>query len=77
MRLLNARTKATEELAGSCKKVEKPNVNMEEECMEFARIMNEGDEAEAGRLEEISMAVGRVTSKLRKEVGVRYPADGA
>ena len=77
MKLLNAKTKSSEELAGPCKKVEKPNVNMEEECMEFARIINEGDKAEAGRLEEISMAVGRVTSKLRKEAGVRYPADGA
>ena len=48
-------TKKTEELAGPCKTVEKPNVNMEEEAVEFARIINEKDTKAASKLEEAEL----------------------
>lgn len=76
MKLLDAKTKQSEELAGPYKTVEKPNVNMEEECTEFARIIGEKDSKAAESLAQISRDVVRVTSDLRRQVGVRYPADG-
>ena len=69
------KTKNSEELAGSCKTLEKPNVNMEEEAAEFARIIEEGDGAAAAKLEKISRDVIEVTSDLRRQAGVVYPAD--
>ncbi|KAF2857966.1 oxidoreductase-like protein [Piedraia hortae CBS 480.64] len=71
----NPHTKQTEELAGPCKIVEKPNVNMEEEAVEFARIINEKDHEAAGKLADISRAVIRVTTDLRRQNGILYPAD--
>ncbi len=67
--------KKTEELAGSYETVEKPNVNMVEEAVEFARIVNEKDEGSAGKLEEVSRIVIKVTSDLRRQNGILYPAD--
>lgn len=75
MRFLDAKSKQSEELAGECKRVEKPNVNMEEECVEFARIIGEVDSETADKLEKISRTVVQVTSDLRRQAGVRYPAD--
>ncbi|KAF2773664.1 oxidoreductase-like protein [Teratosphaeria nubilosa] len=68
-------TKKTEELAGPNRTVEKPNVNMEEEAEEFARIINEMDTRSAERLEEISKIVVRVTTDLRRQNGILYPSD--
>ena len=68
-------TKESEELAGSCKTVRKPFVNMEEEAVEFARIVNEKDGEAAGILEKISRTVVKVTSDLRRQNGIIYPAD--
>ncbi|KAK0255051.1 hypothetical protein LTR91_000980 [Friedmanniomyces endolithicus] len=67
--------KKTEELAGKCEKVEKPNVNMVEEAVEFARIIDEGDREAAGKLEGISRIVIKVTADLRRQNGILYPAD--
>ena len=69
------KTKKTEELAGPYKTVEKPNVNMEEEAVEIARIINEKDTKASGELERISKIVVRVTSDLRRQNGILYPAD--
>lgn len=75
LKFLDARTKKSEELAGAYKTVEKPNVNMEEECAEFARILADGDDKAAEALAKVSRDVVRVTSDLRRQAGVRYPAD--
>lgn len=72
---MNPQTKKTEELAGPYKTVEKPNVNMEEEAVEFARIINEKDEKAAADLAEVSKIVIKVTSDLRRQNGIFYPAD--
>lgn len=69
------KTKNSEELAGPYPKVEKPNVSMEEEATEFARIINEGDKQASAELERISKIVLRVTSDLRRQNGILYPAD--
>lgn len=71
----NPLTKKSEELAGPYKTVEKPHVNMEEEASEFARILIEKDMSAANELEEISKIVIRVTSDLRRQNGILYPAD--
>lgn len=68
-------TKKSEELAGPCKTVEKPNVNMEEEAAEYARILNEKDTASLQELETISRNVIHVTSEMRRQAGIVYPAD--
>lgn len=69
------RTKEREELAGACKQVVKPNVNMLEECTEFARIIGEQDHPAAAELEETSRIVLRITGDLRRQNGITYPAD--
>ena len=71
----NPRTKTSEELAGAYKTVEKPNVNMEEEATEFARIVQDNDTATAADLEEISKIVLNITTDLRRQGGIVYPAD--
>ncbi|KAK5129166.1 hypothetical protein LTR08_003786 [Meristemomyces frigidus] len=68
-------TKGSEELAGACETVEKPFVNMVEEAVEFARIVNGGDGEAAGELERISRIVVKVTADLRRQNGILYPAD--
>ncbi|KAK5114179.1 hypothetical protein LTR62_002749 [Meristemomyces frigidus] len=75
IKFLNSKTKGSEELAGPFKTVAKPNVNMEEELVEFARIVNEKDIKAAGDLEEVSRVVVKVTSDLRRQNGILYPAD--
>ena len=72
---MNPQTKKIEELAGPYKTVEKPNVNMEEEAVEFARIINVKDSKAAEELERISNIVLRVNADLRRQNGVLYPAD--
>jgi len=69
------KTKKSEELAGPCKTVEKPNVNMEEEAAEFARILEEKDMSALAELETLSRNVLRVTEDMRRQAGIRYPAD--
>jgi predicted dehydrogenase len=71
----NPRTKETEELAGPYKTPEKPNVNMEEEAAEFARIIEENDVDAAKKLEEISRIVIGITTDLRRQNGIVYPTD--
>jgi predicted dehydrogenase len=68
--------KKSEEFAGPLRD-EKAQVNMEEEAEEFARILNERDERAVGELEEISKNVIKVTSDLRRQNGILYPADKA
>lgn len=70
------KTKKSEELAGPIRDAQ-AQVNMEEEAEEFARIVNEGDKEAAEKLEGISKDVIRVTSDLRRQAGVVYPADKA
>lgn len=48
---------------------------MEEEAAEFARIITERDDVAAGQLEEISRNVIHVTSDMRRQGNVIYPAD--
>ncbi|EME42588.1 hypothetical protein DOTSEDRAFT_175782 [Dothistroma septosporum NZE10] len=67
--------KTMDELAGDFKTVEKPNVNMEEEAGEFARIINENDIKALEDLETISRNVIKVTTDMRRQGGVVYPAD--
>ena len=69
------RTKQTEELAGPYKTVDKPDVNMEEEAAEFARIIDANDTGAVEALEELSKIVLRVTTDLRRQGGIVYPAD--
>lgn len=69
------KTKETKELAESYLTVEKPNVNMQEEATEFARIIEQRDVAAAAELEEISRIVVSVTQDLRRQNGILYPAD--
>ena len=69
------KTKESEELAGPYKTAEKPNVNMDEEALEFARILNEKDAAAAAELEQLSRDVLKVTQDLRRQNGILYPAD--
>lgn len=69
-------SKKSEEFAGPLRD-EKAQVNMEEEAEEFARILNEKDEKALGELERISKDVVKVTSDLRRQGGVVYPADKA
>ncbi|KAF7185761.1 putative oxidoreductase YgjR [Pseudocercospora fuligena] len=71
----NPKTKQTEELAGPYKTVEKPNVNMEEEALEFARIIEEHDERALAELEKISRDILHVTTDMRRQAGIIYPAD--
>jgi predicted dehydrogenase len=68
--------KKSEEFAGPLRD-EKAQVNMEEEAEEFARILNEKDEKAAQELEVISKNVIKVTSDLRRQNGILYPADKA
>lgn len=69
------KTKQNEELAGPYKTAEKPNVNMEEEALEFARILNVKDTEALAKLEKISKDVIAVTSDMRRQAGIKYPAD--
>ena len=71
----NPRTKETEELAGDYKVPEKLNVNMEEEAVEFARIIEKNDVGAAKELENISRSVIGITTDLRRQNGIVYPAD--
>lgn len=70
------KTKKSEEFAGPLRD-DKAQVNMEEEAEEFARIVNEKDEKAVAELEEISKNVIKVTSDLRRQNGILYPADKA
>lgn len=71
------KSKRSEELAGPKKDAKAPDVNMEEEAEEFWRIIEEKDDKEAARLEEISRDVIAVTTDLRRQNGIVYPADKA
>ncbi|CZT14553.1 uncharacterized protein RCC_00530 [Ramularia collo-cygni] len=73
--LLDPRTKNSEELAGPCLRVEKPNVNMEEEATEFARVILEKDTHALAELEKVSRDVIHVTTDMRRQGSVVYPAD--
>ncbi|GAB7365061.1 hypothetical protein MBLNU230_g5842t1 [Neophaeotheca triangularis] len=64
-----------EELAGPKRSAEKPNVNMEEEAEEFARVLNEGDSKAAAELERLSRTVLEITQDLRRKNGILFPAD--
>jgi predicted dehydrogenase len=69
------KSKTSEECAGPYKTVEKPHVNMEEEAAEFARILLHKDEGARAELERISRDVIHVTSEMRRQAGILYPAD--
>lgn len=71
----NPKTKESSELAGPYKTAEKPNVNMEEEAVEFARILEQQDFTAAAELEEISKIVLSITEDLRRQNDIIYPAD--
>ena len=69
------KTKKSEELAGPCIQVEKPNVNMEEEAEEFARIIKQQDWDAADELQRISKIVIEVTTDMRRQAGIVYPVE--
>nr|OQO29759.1 hypothetical protein B0A51_02306 [Rachicladosporium sp. CCFEE 5018] len=69
------KTKQSEELAGPKVEVEKPNVSMFEEAQEFARIISENDVKALAVLERVSRDVIKVTSEMRLQNGILYPAD--
>jgi len=69
------KTKASTELAGPAVQYEKPNVNMEEEALEFARIIREADDKALYELEVVSRNVIKVTTDMRSQAGIVYPAD--
>lgn len=75
LRHFDPQTKKSEELAGPYKTAEKPNVNMEEEAAEFARILVEKDAKALAELEQISKNVIKVTQEMRRQAGIVYPAD--
>jgi hypothetical protein len=66
------KTKQSEELAE--KKVE---LNLQEEAEEYARIINQKDHDAAAKLEQLSYDIVSVTSDLRRQNGIIYPADKA
>jgi len=69
------KTKKNEELAKPKVPVEKPFVSMVEEAEVFAAIINQKDETAAAKLEKISKDVIKVTSDMRRQNGILYPAD--
>lgn len=71
----NPTTEESKELAGPYRTAEKPNVNMEEEAEEFARILEQKDADGAAELEKISKTVLTITEDLRRQNGIVYPAD--
>ncbi|KAH0025780.1 NAD(P)-binding protein, partial [Aureobasidium melanogenum] len=66
------KTKQTEELAEK-----KMDLNLQEEAEEFARIINNKDVDAAAKLEQLSYDIVSVTSDLRRQNGILYPADKA
>lgn len=51
------------------------DLNLAEEAEEFARIIEEKDEVEAGKLGEISRIVVELTDKMRKDNGLLFPGE--
>lgn len=70
MVFIDAADKKKHELASA-----KTENMMEEEAKEFARIIEQSDKTAVARLEEISKSVMKVTTALRYENGLYYPAD--
>lgn len=66
------KTKQSEELAEK-----KVDLNLQEEAEEFARIINQKDHGAAAKLEQLSKDIVSVTSDLRRQNGILYPADKA
>lgn len=64
---VNAKTKEAVQLG-----MEKCHLNLMEECVEFARIIQQGDKDEVGRLEESSREVIKLTEKLRRDNGIVF-----
>ncbi|OCK84355.1 oxidoreductase-like protein [Lepidopterella palustris CBS 459.81] len=71
VKFLDARKKETEEEVGG----EKVHLNLLEEAVEFARVIEEGDRERAGELEGISRAVVRVTEDLRRRCGLVFKVE--
>jgi len=67
---LNAKSKKTEELAQ-----QKAELNLQEEAVEFARIINEDDREAAKKLEEISRIIINITTDLRKQNGIVFKVE--
>ncbi|KAI4739971.1 NAD(P)-binding protein [Aureobasidium sp. EXF-12298] len=72
VKLWDRKTKQTEELAEK-----KADLNLQEEAEEFARIINNKDVDAAAKLEQLSYDIVSVTSDLRRQNGILYPADKA
>ncbi|THV96069.1 NAD(P)-binding protein [Aureobasidium pullulans] len=72
VKLWDRKTKQTEELAEK-----KMDLNLQEEATEFARIINNKDTDAAAKLEQLSYDIVSVTSDLRRQNGILYPADKA
>lgn len=66
------KTKQSEELAEK-----KVDLNLQEEAEEFARIINQKDHDAAAKLEQLSKDILSVTTDLRRQNGITYPADKA
>jgi predicted dehydrogenase len=54
---------------------EKCHLNLMEECLEFARIIQNGDKEEAEKLEKLSREVIEVTEKLRRDNGIVFAVE--
>ncbi|KAF2237360.1 oxidoreductase, Gfo/Idh/MocA family [Viridothelium virens] len=70
VKLFNPRTKETKEWAGP-----KEELKLKEEAAEFARIIQNDDKKAAKDLEDLSRTVLQITTELRRQNGIIYPAD--
>ncbi|KAL9096507.1 MAG: hypothetical protein Q9165_001504 [Trypethelium subeluteriae] len=70
VKLVNPRTKETKELAGP-----KEELKLKEEASEFARIIENDDKKAANYLEDLSRTVLQITTELRRQNSIIYPAD--
>lgn len=68
-----------EQRSGSKTELGKPPanepINLVDEAIELARIMTSGDQAEVERLQKLSLDVLEITTDLRRQNKIVYPAD--
>ncbi|KAI9678393.1 MAG: hypothetical protein M1822_008039 [Bathelium mastoideum] len=70
LKWFNPRTKETKDWAGP-----KEELKLKEEAAEFARIIQENDKKAAKDLEDLSWTVLQITTELRRQNNIFYPAD--
>lgn len=70
LKWFNPRTKETKDWAGP-----KEELKLKEEAAEFARIIELDDKKAAKELEDLSRTVLQITTEMRKQNNIIYPAD--